>query len=157
MSLEKPRDRCCPRCDQPMQRYLYRMTQLDRCVSCALVYLDAMELNFLTGRDIEQAFFRDPRVITHCAHCREVLRSATHCDDLQLLTCSSCRSILYQANVVIRVLAGANADDPYRGSEHVRGKPHYEHLSYRLEVCVHCQSILLQAALFDQILALYSK
>jgi hypothetical protein len=157
MGLEKPRDRHCPRCNQPLRQAPLRMAIIDRCFSCSLVYLDAMELNFLTGRNIEQAFFRDPRVITHCAHCREVLRSATHCDDLQLLTCSSCGSILYQANVVIRVLAAANADDPYRGSDQIRGKPHYEHLSYRLEVCVHCQSILLQAALFDQILALFSR
>jgi Zn-finger nucleic acid-binding protein len=157
MSLKMPRDRCCPRCDKPLQSSLFRMAQIDRCLSCSLVFLDSMELNFLTGRNIEQAFFQDPRIVTHCAHCREVLHSASHCDDLQRLRCSSCTRILYQANVVIRVRASANADDPYRGSEQVRGRPHYEHLTYRLEVCVHCQSLLLQTTLFDQILALFSR
>jgi Zn-finger nucleic acid-binding protein len=146
----------CPRCQAEMDRSFFRMTQLDRCFRCSLVYLDSMELNFLTGRNIERTFFQDPRIVTHCAHCRAELRSHTHCNDKQMLPCSACGSTLYQANVVVRVITSLHSDDPYRGSVHAGGKPQYEHLSYRLEVCVHCQGMLLQAALFEQILALFA-
>ena len=129
--------------------------QLDRCDACSLVFLDPIELDFLTGRNIEQAFFRDPRLVTHCAHCKEPLQSPSHCGTLQRLSCSACKSVLYQSKVALRVTAPQQGGDPYRGSAQA-GAQQYEYLSYRLEVCLSCHGILLQDALLEQLLALFA-
>ena len=115
-----------------------------------------MELDYVTGRSLEQALFQDPRLVTHCAHCGKVLNTPSHCEVLQQQSCAGCEQPLYQARVMLRV-ASQQAEDPYRGATHAGGNKRYENLSYDLKVCLHCHGLLLKEDLFAQLVALFDQ
>ena len=153
--MNKPPRRCA-QCQNIMQPYPYQMATLDRCEACALIFLDSLELNFLTGRNLEQSLFQDPRLVTHCARCGELMSSPAHCGTLQQQSCSSCQSPLYRARVMLRVTSEQQGEDPYRGDAHSGGPMRYEHVSYELKVCLQCQGLLIKEELFARLLALFA-
>jgi Zn-finger nucleic acid-binding protein len=145
--------RNCPKCSKAMKQPLRKMSQIDTCDSCKLVYLDAVELGFMIGSEtIENNLARHAKEVQGCAHCGVSFEGDTHCKEQQRFNCLACNTQMQEIRITI--LMPRQEQDPYRGSS-LEGS--YKEKTYIcLYRCASCEGLLLTEDLLTLFMVTFS-
>lgn len=151
----------CPKCGTQLEKIQRKMSELDHCGRCDLVLLDAVELDFVLGRDdVEENFLGMARPVTLCRHCGNPLGNGEHCQERQALPCALCKATMQLARIDLRAYYQQDLEqfqraediDPYRG---MVARQEEAGIFY-VYVCPSCKALALADALLVLMIEAFS-